>query len=111
MNKTNEFLNLVKLNPDLPIIPMVNADVVGDDYGNWIGEWGRAEVKKYYMGREKVHFLDEDDEEDVLSDLAGFKYCTYPEGRDIYDLPDDEWEKLYKSIPWADAIVVYIEPL
>ena len=45
-----------------------------------------------------------------MSDLAGCKFCKDPEGRDIYDLPDDEWEKLYKSVPWTDAIVVYIEP-
>ena len=31
-----------------------------------------------------------------------------PDGEDIYDLSDEEWDELYKSIPWIKCIVVYI---
>lgn len=54
MSRITEFIELVKANPDLPIIPMVDAEIVGDDYGWWLGEWGYSEVTEYYNGREKI---------------------------------------------------------
>lgn len=102
-----KIIKLIEENPDLPIIPMVDSEVVADDYGYWLGKWGRCEVTEYYLGREKVHFKD-DDEEDVLNDMVGCRYSHDQQGRDIYDLTDDEWDALYKSIPWTKAIVVYI---
>lgn len=108
MNNVEKLINLIKENPDLPIIPMVNAEIVCDDYGYWMGEWGRCEVTEYYLGKERVHFKDDDDEEDVLSDLEGCRYGYDYYGRDIYELSDEEWYKLYKEVPWEKAIVVYI---
>ena len=103
-----KIIKLIEENPDLPIVPMVDSEVVADDCGYWKGEWGSCEVTEYYEGRERIHFKDFDDEEDVLNDLVGCKYSHDPHGRDIYDLSDDEWDKLYKSIPWVKCIVVYI---
>lgn len=108
MTRTEEFLKLVHDNPDLPIIPLVDADVVCDDCGYWLGDFGRSEVNEYYMGRERLHLKDDDDQEGVLCDLVGGDYCTDPQGRDIYDLVDDEWNALYASVPWVKCIVLYI---
>lgn len=103
-----DIINLIEQHPELPIIPMVDGEVVGDDsYQYWLGRWGRCEITEYYLGREKVHFRD-DDEEDVLVDMQGCKYSCTKDGRDIYELSDEEWDKLYASIPWTRAIVVYI---
>ena len=108
MNNSEKLLKLVQENPDLPVIPMVDSEVVADDsYYWWIGEWGNSEVTEYYMGREHVHFKS-DDEEDVLTDMSGCKYSMTKDGRDVYDLSDDEWNELYNSIEWKRAIVVYI---
>ena len=104
---TNELIKLIQENPELPIVPMVDSDVVCDDGGYWMGKWGRCEVTEYYLGRERVHFRD-DDEEDVLNDLVGCRYSHDLQGRDIYDLSDEEWAKLYQSVPWEKCIVVYI---
>ena len=110
-NKLEDFIRLVKENPDLPVIPMVYYDVVSDDsYSWWMADWGRSEVTEYYMGNEKLHFKD-DDEEEVLADMVGCHYYCTPDGRDITDISDDEWDALYQSIPWTKAIVVYIEEL
>lgn len=106
-NNINKLVELIKTNPDLPIIPMVDAEIVGDDYGYWMGNWGRCEVTEYYLGREKVHFKD-DDEEDVLSDMLDCRYGYNREGKDIYTLSDSEWEDIYNSLPWQKAIIVYI---
>ena len=103
----NELITLIKENPDLPIIPMVDSEVVADDYGYWMGQWGRCEVTEYYLGREKVHFKS-DDAEDVLNDMVGCQYARDQQGRDIYELTDEAWDELYETIPWTKAIVVYI---
>ena len=108
MTKIEEFLQLVKDNPELPIIPMVDQEVVADDNCTWwMGKWGNQKVTSYYMGRDYIHFQD-DDEEDVLADMVGCKYYCGPDGRDITDLSDAEWNALYQSIPWTKAIVVFI---
>ena len=108
MSRIEEFLKLVQENPDLPIIPMVDSEVVCDDtYTYWMGRWGPSVVTEYYVGKERIHFRNED-EEDVLSDMADCKcYCT-PDGRDITDLSEEEWNALYRSILWKKAIVVYV---
>lgn len=103
-----EIIKLIEEHPDLPIVPMVDNEVVADDsYTYWMGKWGRCEVTEFYCGREAVHFRN-DDKEDVLNDMVGCKYGYDKDGRDIYELPDDGWEKLYASIPWTKCIVVYI---
>lgn len=108
MAYVDEFLKLVKENPDLTIVPMVDGEIVADDcYRWWMGSWGHSEITEYYLGREKVHFKD-DDEEDVLNDMVGCQYGKTKDGRDIYELSDDDWNKEYKNIPWTKAIVVYI---
>ncbi len=103
-----KLLELVNANPDLPIIPMVNSEVVGDgSYTYWMGCWNYVEITEYYSGQEAIHFKD-DDEEEVLADMIGCKYYCDPNGNDITELSDEEWDALYASIPWKKAIVVYI---
>lgn len=107
MSDSNKLIKLIQDNPDLPVVPMVDSEVVADDGGYWMGKWGHCKVTEYYLGRERVHFRD-DDEEDVLGDLVGCKYSCDPQGRDIYELSDEEWDKLYKSVPWVKCIAVYV---
>ena len=108
MTNTEHFLKLVKENPDLPVVPMVDEQVVADDCSTWwLGEWGQSEVTEYYIGRERIH-LKSDDEEEALVDMVGCKYSETKDGRDIYDLSDEEWKALYESLEWVKAIVVYI---
>ena len=45
--KNEAFLKLVKKNPTLPIVPMVDCDVVSEDYGYWMGSFGSASVGEY----------------------------------------------------------------
>ena len=109
MSNVEQLLNLIKENPELPIVPMVESEIVADDcYSYWVGNWGSANIDEIYMGRESVHIKSTEDEEEVLNDIAGCKYGCDPAGRDIYDLTDEEWNKLYESIPWQKAILVYI---
>jgi len=108
-NYIDMFLRLIKENPGLPIVPVVDGDVVGDDsYQWWIAEWGRSEVDEYYIGREKFHLRSDADEEDVLNDLDSCSYGYDYYGRDIYELSDEEWNKLYAGVQWIKAIIVHI---
>ena len=102
-----ELLKLIQENPDLEIVPMVDSEVVADDGGYWLGKWGYCEKTKYYSGRDRIHFYD-DDKEDSLNDMVGCKYSETKDGRDVYDLSDAEWDALYESLPWVECIVVYI---
>lgn len=46
--KSEKFLRLVRENPDLPIIPMVDSAVVADnDYGSWLGSFGDCRIDSY----------------------------------------------------------------
>lgn len=93
-------LELIKENPDLPIVPLVDSDVVADDSCNsWLGEWGRAEVTEYVMGRERIWFKD-DDPEDVLSNMKGYDFWE--------NLPDEKVDSEFEALPWIKCIVVYI---
>lgn len=108
MTKTERFLKLVRENPDLPIVPMVSEEVVGEGSAWWEGEWSHSKVTEYYNGRNHIHFRD-DDEEDILSDMAGCAYDKTKDGREIYDLSDEEWDECLDSLEWKKAIVVYID--
>ena len=108
MTDTEKFLKLVQENPDLPIVPMVDEEVVANDCSTyWMGEWGYSEVTEYYIGKDRIHFRS-DDEEEALADMVGCKYYETKDGRDILSLSDDEWKELYDSLDWVKAIVVYI---
>ena len=60
MSAIEKLLNLVRENPDLPIVPMVDGELVADTDGYWMGKWGKCEIGEYYLGEEKVHFKDDD---------------------------------------------------
>lgn len=97
-----ELLELIKENPGLPVTPMVNYEIVGDDgYKYWVGSFGKARVTEYCSGEEHIHFREDNDLDETLPDFIG--YNRYEE------LSDDDAEKEYDALPWIKAIVVYIE--
>lgn len=102
---TQEFLRLVQENPDLPIVPMVNGELVCDDgYNYWLGSFGSSEINEWVCVDDHFYTRNEQDEvEDVLSD----RLCDdYPE------LSDEEFFRVIherlEALPWKKAIIVYI---
>lgn len=58
--KITELLRLIKENPDLPILPMVDGEIcAGDDYGYWSGSWGTARVDEFLISKhnDSIHFM------------------------------------------------------
>lgn len=103
MSKQSELIKVIKQNPDLPIVPMVDGGIPGDDSGYWLGVFGYAVVDEFVISRRDMVLFKSDD--DVFYTL---ERC----------LTDDEFEKLpeteeecrpfYDALPWTKAIIVYI---
>lgn len=97
----NELFRLMRENSKLPIVPMVDADIVCDDSGWWLGSWGGCEVTKYYNGEERVYFYDDEDIEGVVTEVYGWGWYE--------NASDDEALQKYKEVAWVDCILVYIK--
>lgn len=96
-----QLLDLMKQNPHLPIVPMVDSEVVADDtWGYWMGSWSTATVDKYYNGDERIYFYDERDMEDLLVEVKGWDWYD--------DASDEDLLEVYRALPWVKCIVVYI---
>lgn len=68
MTNTEKLLQLVKENPQLPIVPMVYYEIVGDDYGRWIGKFGNCYVGEYALLDDRYF----DDREDFKENYYGW---------------------------------------
>lgn len=101
---TAELLKLIQENPELPVVPMVDGEIPGDDSGWWLGEWGSARIDEYLITRNKeyVAFKSDDDVFDVLE-----RHLSYEE---FEKLPETETEcrVYYDALPWTKAIIVNI---
>lgn len=125
-----KLIELAKENPDLPIIAMVDGEIVGgDDYARWLGIFGEAKLGEYTLYDDR--FIDDRDEfteryydrnDDILCEK--FKYdpriCEYSVKRGQYTQAQYEEnekheaelnkhlaevaEKMFKK-----AIIVYID--
>lgn len=103
IDRKKELFSFMRDNPDLPVIPMVASEIVADDgYSYWSGSLGRSRIKDYIVGEERVHFRDENEIEDTLTD----GHYTYEE---FEEMDDDEAKRAYGALPWKKAIIVYIE--
>jgi len=63
--KTNieTLLQLVRENPELQIVPMVDYEVVGsDDFSSWMGDWGKSEIDEVLYGDERIYFRSQDED-------------------------------------------------
>lgn len=102
-------LELVKENPDLEIIPMVDTECVcSDDFGSWMATWGNAKVDRIYCSDERV-YIESEDYDELVEDWIDNNYEDYP------NFSDDELQKLAEEkvngYEWEKVIVVRINPL
>jgi len=103
MNNTQKFIKLVQENPELPVVPMVDYEVVADGYGYWLGKFGFCEIGEYTCYNDRFY-------DDKVSFSEDYYNDTYDDGR--YDgLTDDEIDELIAKETadwWTKAIIVYI---
>lgn len=101
-SKVKELLKLMQENPDLPVVPLVDSDVVADgDHSNWLAGWGNACVGHYLSGEDRYYIKEDDDPQDILEEVMGYDaYCALPE--------DEGLDALCDALPWKKVIFVYI---
>lgn len=100
----DELFRLMRENPELPVVPMVDGEIPGDDSGWWLGAWGSAYIDEYLLtnNREWLVFKSDGDVFDVLE--------RHLSDEEFEKLPDSEEEcrPFYDALPWTKAIIVYI---
>lgn len=101
----DDLFKLMQENPDLPVVPVVDADIVaGDDYGRWMGSWGSASVDEYLIPPDDrpMIFKSDDDVFDTLEQcLPEAEFEALPEN-------ESECRPFYDALPWVKAIIVNI---
>lgn len=108
-----ELMDLIAKNPTLPIVPMIDSEIVSDDGHNWwLGHWGKAEIDHMCVIGERIYFLSLDGEDLVDNYIderySDMRYATGEHGLQPGDL-DKIGEDYLKSLPWEKAIVVWIQ--
>lgn len=104
-NYKRNLFRLMEEHPELPVVPMVDSEVVaGDEYGRWIGKFGDAHISEYYIGEDRVFIRDDDDSgevEELVTEICGY---------DVFEfMTDEEVKGTYSAVPWIRAIIVNID--
>lgn len=95
-----KLFRLIQENPELPVISMVDCDIVPDDgFQWWLGSWGYSEINQFILVGGKILFKD-DDEEEILTAIHGYEW--------VGNATDEEWDTAYENVQWITAIIVYI---
>lgn len=75
----DELFRLMRENPDLPVVAMVDSEIVADDgYNRWLGAWGYCEIGEYFVGDERVHFRESDDFYEIEAALTAWRRLYWP---------------------------------
>lgn len=100
-------LKLIKENPGLEILPMVDSQCVpSDDFCYWMGKWGTAEIDEYYCSDERIYFKSEDFEK-LVDDWVDNNYERYPWAID--KRLEKKASEYISEYAWVKAIVVKID--
>lgn len=103
--KAEELFKLMADNPDLPVVPMVDSEIVADDgYNRWIGSWGCAYIGEYIKGEECIYFRDDEDDyeiEKLVEEMLGADNCE--------NMDFETYREIYRKAKWIKAIIVNID--
>nr|DAV44543.1 MAG TPA: hypothetical protein [Caudoviricetes sp.] len=100
-----EILKLIEEHPDLPVVPMVGQGIVADCTGEWIANFGKAEIKKMCIYGENVIFREE---KNAIKTIEALELEGLTEDR----TREESIEKLngyLDELEWLEAIIVHIE--
>lgn len=106
-------LKLIKENPELEIVPMVDGELGGGDFSYWMGSWGKAEIDEVYHEDERIYFRSIDEDE-LVDDFADQIFDSeYPNHKYLSDeeskIVTSKAEQQVQNLGWQKAIVVKIE--
>ncbi len=102
MNAISEFCNLVKENPNLPVLCMVDSDVVADDsYCRYGATIGHSRIDRYVCVSERIYFYDDEDFFDILEKIYDYEL--------LQSKSQSELIKMYNELNWVKVIVLSID--
>ena len=102
MSAIQQFCELVKQNPGLPVLCMVDSDVVADDsYCRYGATIGHSRIDRYVCTDERIYFYDEADFADVLERIYDEDFLS--------DKSQSELIALYNKLNWTKVIVLNID--
>jgi len=91
-------LKLIKQNPKLKIVPMVDSEIVADDcFSSWLGSFGESEIDYIWDNGERIYFKSIHEEEliqDILEDIPQEISDSIAEKTAIETVGKYEWEKV-----------------
>lgn len=103
--RREELFKLMRENPELPIVPMVDSEIIADDgYCRWRGAWGISYIGEYIVGEECIHFRDDEDDyeiDKVVEEMLGADNCE--------NMDFETCKKIYQAADWIKAIIVNID--
>ena len=120
--KSEAFLKLIKKNPTLPIVPMVDYEIVGDGFGWWMGAWGDAYVGEYacyddrfFEDREDFKEKYYDNNCDELCEMFNYEPFTNGYTKEEFEANKENEKRLDEHLDrlaeelFIKAIIVHIE--
>lgn len=104
-----ELLGMMQEHPELPVIPMVDSEIVCDDgYSWWSAAWGYAHRAKICVAQEHIVEYDESDLWDTFESV-GFDYDDCGITDEMDDAAAEQRAKeLLAELEWLDCILVNI---
>lgn len=98
---------LIGNNPDLPIYPMVDSEIVADDgFSWWLAGWGSASIEEVWSNDEKIYIRSEDEEQLVEELWEGMEPNGLSDDQ-LYDLAREQ----VNQYEWKTVITVKISKL
>ena len=107
MSNTKELLKLIAENPDLPVVPLVDYEIVGEDCGRWLGSFGNAYVGEYALFNDRYY----EDREEFKERYVDY-HCDELYPLFFIDVKDEEREKYLDEIAdkyFIKAIIINID--
>lgn len=127
-NNIKTFLGLINENPELPIVCMVDSDVVAEDYGRWMAQIGWCRIGEYALYNERYYddrkeFMEDyyDHNNEILNEQYGSNpRILYSNAQKQYSKEDIEVNKEAEALldeylhevadrAFKKAIIVYID--
>ena len=102
-----KLIELIRLNPDIPVICEVSSDVIGlDEYAYYLAKIGSVELEEIYVGDDHLFTYDDEDyyDEDYY-DAVNDYYKT--DTAEI--MSEEDLQAAYNKIPWIKVIVIYVD--
>lgn len=106
MSKLEEFLDLVKEYPNLPVVPMVDCDFSWGEYCRCAGEFGSAYLDTIYVDDERIWDITDKEE---LIEIEADRFCDEHE----CEMNEQILEIARKNVdgyPWKKVIIVNVDP-